>query len=294
MYKMGNNTSIIKTGEKITKMNEGSILIFKQCDFKGENIIVNLGKHPLKNIDFDNSSISSIILGPNTQLTLYQYPTFDGYSITIINDTINKEYLYACLKSRSNSFADWDWNNKISSLEIKNIRQKKLEKGTIKKIKYNAKINLGLNELLLNYGQYHHLWLNTNEKNLYIDIFPNENVRVELWTGYHIGQGRKTIVDKQRQTILKNIGIIRSIDVQNVRYLVTNNIKQNIETTDTVRQDYKPHFAIRSEKVKKRFDDYSYTKNSDKLIEVFNINNKINYQYIFPFTIILIIIKILF
>lgn len=139
------------------------------------------------------------------------------------------------------------------------------------KLNYNAKLKIGSNELLLNYGSYHHLYLNTNEQQLYIETYPYNNVIIELWTGYHLGQGRKTTVEGTTQTTLSNIGIIRSINIipsnnslsaVNINKININNNNNNNnnmpDITNTVRQDYVKHITIRDPKDNQRFSDFTY------------------------------------
>lgn len=286
---MGNYVSIKLSNIKPTEIKEGQIKLFKHPNFKGENILLEFRKDTynstdLEKMNIDNNIISSMIIGPNTIVILYDSDDKQGKKVKLINKTVDKDYYYSDFTKLINQFSDWTWNDIVSSIDIKkynNILYDNIKKN-VKDYTVNILIN-GQN-MKFDYGKYHNIWLNTNENNMLINTFPSENVRIEFWTGYHIGQGRRTLIDRKNNIEIVNKGIFRSMDVQKVKHLkdVNNSGKYTQINESGISKDYQDHGNIRPEEIKKRdveYTDYNFNEKS-KLIEIFtnnfcNFNNEI-------------------
>lgn len=280
---MGNYTSIVKTGERPTKVFQGSIILFKHCNFKGENITLSQEKRYTKDdIDkylFDDNSLSSLILGPNTRAILHEFDQFKGKKVVLENPTIDKDYKFQCFLKATNTLTNWTWNDTTSSITLSKINKISLDKNKTSTPDYTVKIKIGNNTYKFNYGTYHHIWLNTNEDDMIIDTYPSDRVRVQLWSGYHPKQGRKTLIDRKRRQTVRKKGIIRSLEVIKVRYLKDKFIKPEstyIGSGEDVAQDYQEHDRIRNERVRRRGVDYNDIRYDDNgMLHDFNTENKI-------------------
>lgn len=273
---MGNNISIRLSFKKQAKLKEGTIILYKHLDFKGENSILKYNKNIYKSedIDIDNNLISSIILGPNTKIILYNRLR---KNIILENKTVDYDYYYN-LKNKSKY-----WDNIISSIDVKKYNNQIYKKSVNnKKFDYIVKVIIGGKEYKFNYGAYHKIWLNTNENIMIVDINNSNSTIVEFWTGYHPEQGRRILIDRKNHDIIENKGIIRSLRVKFIKKLEKN---VHIDNNLSITKNYQKHKGIRDNKVKKR-----------SLFEYFTElnNNKINYnnQFIFLLIILYLIINI--
>lgn len=122
---------------------------------------------------------------------------------------------------------------------------------------YIVKILIGGREYKFWYGAYHNIWLNTNELKMTVFVHPSKSVKIEFWTGYHPGQGRRIFMDGERTKTIVNKGIMRSLRITSLKkedyskYVNLHNI--------TIGKDYQPHNNV---------ENYDYHKNSN----IFNSN----------------------
>lgn len=292
---MGNYTSIERTSINVATLEQGTVQVFRQYNFKGNNELLQSGYNSLGSTM--NNSISSLIIGPNTRVTFYSMhqkkfrepiteinEQDDGIREMILeNETVDKNYYYNDLRKRTNDFTDWTWNDIISSAKV-DIIDKKKYKTKDKKIKdpdFTVKVDIGGKEYRFGYGEYHHIWLNTNENIMTVRTHPSDNIRLEFWTGYHPTLGRQILIDRKKQAIVSGKGIIRSLSVLKVRHLKPEYGKPNdvdINKPD-ISVNYKPHELIRNKKIGKRdveYKNYNFDKDG-KLIEIFESPNNNNY-----------------
>jgi hypothetical protein len=290
---MGNNTSIVLSNIKNTKINSSSIIVYKHKYFKGNYSELSYRKksYIVSNIGIDNNSISSLIIGPNTIVTLYGS---NNVKLKLINKTVDKDYYYNDLSNRTNKFAYWSWDNIITKIKVSIFNNNETEELLITPADYIMKINIGNNTYKFDYGSYHHIWLNTNEMPMKIDIsIPTNKVRIEFWTGFHPSQGRRILLDRTNNTYIENKGIIRSVSIIPVIHLNKKNIKLNrtfINDND-ISRDYQTHELIRNNQIKKRdvyFTDYSFDKQG-QIIEIFDNINNCNYRIYFIIVIIFLL-----
>lgn len=86
--------------------------IFTECNYEGKNLRLDRGSYNqsrLKLLGISNGSISSLIIGPQTVVELYQGSEFEGPKKTIKNVTELEDEI-RCLSS--------DWNNKTKSIKV--------------------------------------------------------------------------------------------------------------------------------------------------------------------------------
>ena len=201
------------------------VAIFCPC-FCGGSEEKKYTKHDIDKYLFDNNSISSLVIGPNTKVIFHEFDHFKGKSIILENKSIDKDYKYNCFLNSTNTLTDWTWNDYVSSIELSKINNITTKSNNIHKPNYTVKIKIGNNTYNFNYGSYHHIWLNTNENDMIIDTYPSDKVRIQLWSGYHPKQGRMTLVDRKRREVINKKGIIRALEVIKVRYLKDKFMKQ--------------------------------------------------------------------
>jgi hypothetical protein len=210
---MGNNTSIQLTDKKEGILKNGSVILYKHPFFKGESSILKSRSSIYTAIDLYNNGIeektcSSIILGPLTKITLYD--NSNNY-IILENNTSTLNYYYEDLRKRTNEFATWNWDNIISSIRIEDIILIDNTKINYILINYIDENN-EKNQLNFSKGIYNNLWLNSNKYTLNINILQ-PNTSIILHTNNIANSSSKKIITIKQNTILSNIGIIRSINI---------------------------------------------------------------------------------
>ena len=286
---MGNYTSITLTNIKPTILDQGIIILYKHKNFIGQKTdpIKDRKKTYLSDelikYGLDDKSISSIIIGPNTKVTLYENDNKLGKKLILINRTIDKDYYYGDFRLRTNHFTNWTWDNIVSAVDIKKNNYNILKKIIKNTYDYAVKVVIGGKEYKFDYGSYHNIWLNTNEDDMTVyNIFP-EDTRIEFWTGNHVGQGSRILVDRENNKKIMNKGIIRSLQI--FRYLTLKKNNNEYNDNNLISKDYQKHIGIRDKQIKYRqifHKNYNFNENLGTL-EFFDNNlkyNNINYIYL--------------
>ena len=213
---------------------------------------------------------------------------------------MDTDFYFTNFRTRTNQFANWTWDNIISAIDVKKNNYQIFEKTVDENIPdYTVKTVIGGKEYKFEYGAYHNIWLNTNEDEMIVDVYPAEVTRVEFWTGYHPGQGRRILLDRKRYEVIVDKGIIRSLRVILVRHLKKKDYQsKHVNLSDnSIGKDYQKHIGMREERIKHRqvyHKDYKFHENPG-IIEIFDQNKKkteyLN-QILFFVTILYIVIKI--